>query len=197
MACIWAGAFFGRLTLQVHGGIYLLLALVSSGALAQAAAFLLGVASWPGERDLAIAGGAVAAALCYSISARLARGRREWSFQAFRLGGAAMLAWLVAGISSGLLTAAYHGIFGESASHAYCSTLKTGIVSGAALLLAWAGSRWDILELSRLIYPAMVLGAYRLVMDDLHQDRKAALFLSLLLYGAALIVLPRLKYHRK
>ena len=39
----------------------------------------------------------------------------------------------------------------------------------------------------------MVLGAYRLLTDDLHQDRKAALFLSLLIYGAALIVLPRLR----
>ena len=38
----------------------------------------------------------------------------------------------------------------------------------------------------------MIAGAYRLVMEDLHQDRKAALFLSLLLYGAALMLLPRL-----
>ena len=57
IACIWAGAAFGRLTLQVHGGIYLLLALVASGALAQAAAFLLGAASWPGANDAAIVAG--------------------------------------------------------------------------------------------------------------------------------------------
>ena len=38
----------------------------------------------------------------------------------------------------------------------------------------------------------MLAGAFRLVMDDLHQERKAALFLSLLLYGAALMLLPRL-----
>jgi hypothetical protein len=37
----------------------------------------------------------------------------------------------------------------------------------------------------------MIAGAYRLVVEDLHQDRKAALFLSLLLYGAALMALPR------
>jgi hypothetical protein len=70
----------------------------------------------------------------------------------------------------------------------------TGVLASAALLLAWAGSRWNRLELSRLIYPVMIAGAYRLVMDDLHQDRKAALFLSLLLYGAALMLLPR--WHR-
>ena len=45
----------------------------------------------------------------------------------------------------------------------------------------------------RLIYPAMAIGAYRLVMEDLHQERKAALLLSLLMYGAALMALPRFK----
>ena len=67
----------------------------------------------------------------------------------------------------------------------------------AALLLAWAGARWGKLELSRLIYPLMVVGAYRLLVDDLHQDRKAALFLSLLVYGAALMALPRLNRGRR
>ena len=42
----------------------------------------------------------------------------------------------------------------------------------------------------------MLLGGYRLLTDDLHQDRKTALFLSLLLYGAALIALPRLRRAR-
>jgi hypothetical protein len=84
--------------------------------------------------------------------------------------------WLTAGIAAGALGA----------------TLRTGVLAATALLLAWAGSRWNRLELSRLIYPVMIAGAYRLVMEDLHQDRKAALFLSLLLYGAALMLLPRL-----
>ena len=38
----------------------------------------------------------------------------------------------------------------------------------------------------------MALGACRLLAEDLHQERKAALFLSLLVYGAALTALPRL-----
>ena len=47
-------------------------------------------------------------------------------------------------------------------------------------------------EFSRLVYPVMALGAYRMVGVDLQQDRTAALFLSLLLYGGALMLLPRL-----
>ena len=193
IGCIWAGGFFGRLTLQVHGAVYLLLALVSSGALEQAGDFLLGTATWPGEKPAAIGAGALAAAFCYLLAARHRRAERgPWSLQAFRLVVAGALVWLAAGIAAGALTTAYHALFGAGASHAYCATLHTGVLAAAALLLAWAGSRWNRLELSRLIYPVMIAGAYRLVVEDLHQDRKVALFLSLLLYGAALMALPRL-----
>jgi hypothetical protein len=70
--------------------------------------------------------------------------------------------------------------------------MRTFVLSASALLLAWAGARWDRPEFGRLVYPVMVLGAYRMVVVDLHQDRTAALFLSLLLYGGALILLPKL-----
>jgi hypothetical protein len=193
IGCVWAGGFFGRLTLQVHGAVYLLLALASSGALDQAGHFLLGEATWSGENPAAIGAGALAAAVCYLLAVRHAPGERGTrSLQAFRVIVAAALIWLAAGIAAGGLTTAYHALYGADASHAYCATLHTGVLAAAALLLAWAGSRWNRLELSRLIYPVMIAGAYRLVVEDLHQDRKAALFLSLLLYGAALIALPRL-----
>jgi len=42
------------------------------------------------------------------------------------------------------------------------------------------------------MYPLMILGAWRLVAVDLREERTAALFLSLLLYGAALMILPRI-----
>ena len=38
----------------------------------------------------------------------------------------------------------------------------------------------------------MILGAYRLAMVDFGQNQKTALVLSLLVYGGALICLPRL-----
>jgi hypothetical protein len=150
---------------------------------------------WPGEKPAAMGAGALAAVFCYLLAARHRRAERgTWSLQAFRLAVAGALVWLAAGIAAGALTTAYHAVYGAGASHAYCATLHTGVLAAAALLLAWAGSRWNRLELSRLIYPVMILGAYRLVMEDLHQDRKAALFLSLLLYGAALMALPH--WHR-
>ena len=69
-------------------------------------------------------------------------------------------------------------------------------MTGAAVLLAFAGSRPNFSHLAQLVYPLMLLGAYRLVAVDMHQDRKVALFLSLLLYGAALMAIPRLRRAR-
>lgn len=192
VACMWAGGSFGRFTLQLHGGIYLLLAAAASGALEHAAAFFLGSPWWPDDRQAALWAGALAALLCYLLAVRHTRGRGEWNFRALRIALAGILVWLAAGIAAGGLTGVYHALFGAAASHAYCATLRTGVLAAAALLLAWAGSRGNQPELSRLIYPMMIAGAYRLLMVDLHQDRTVALFLSLLVYGAALMALPRL-----
>jgi hypothetical protein len=96
-------------------------------------------------------------------------------------------------MAAGALTAGLLRIFGESAGQAYGTTLRTAVLAAAALLLAWAGARWNKPELSRLIYPAMLLGAYRLIAIDLRQDRNPVLFLSLLLYGTVLMILPKLK----
>jgi hypothetical protein len=62
--------------------------------------------------------------------------------------------------------------------------MRTGTLAVTALALARFG-------LIRLGYPAMLLGAWRLAMVDLHQEQKTALILSLLVYGAALMVMPR------
>ncbi len=186
LACVWAGGRFRSLTLQMHGGIYLVLALMFSGAFRQAAAFVLGSTDWPGAEPLAISFGVVAALAAWMMAARA-------ESQIFRTAMAAVLAWLSVGITAGMLAAAYHGVFGAAANHAYCGTLRTIVLALAALGLAWAGTRWKAAEWTHLIYPTMALGAWRLVMDDLHQDRKAALFLSLLVYGAVLTLLPQLR----
>ena len=193
VAAIWVGGIFLRLTLKVHGTIFLLLALGASSALEQAAGLLLGSRTWPGGAPWAIWSGALTATLCYIIGTRHAASvTPSWSSRALRILVAGTAVCLVAGIAAGLLTSAYHAIFGADATHAYCATLRTFVLSAAALLLAWAAGRWDRQEFGRLVYPVMALGAYRMIGVDLHQDRTAALFLSLLLYGGALILLPRL-----
>jgi hypothetical protein len=177
IAAMWLGGRFGRVTLQVHGGVYLLLGLAGSGALVQAAGLLLGAWSWSGTAAWPIWTGAIVAAVCCAIGVQS---------RALRIGNAAILLWLAAGVAAGLLTHEYHSLFGPGASHAYCATLRTAVIVTAALIIARTANLWP------LTYPLMLIGAWRLVMEDIHQERKAALFLSLLVYGGALIVLPRL-----
>ncbi|MCX6629565.1 MAG: hypothetical protein NTW28_18255 [Candidatus Solibacter sp.] len=193
VAAIWVGGIFLRLTLKVHGIIFLLLALGTSSALEQAAGLLAGSRTWPGGAPWAIWSGALTALLCYAIGTRHgAAVTPSWSSRALRILVVGTAVCLVAGIAAGLLTFAYHVIFGAEATHAYCATLRTFVLSAAALLLAWGAGRWDRPEFGRLVYPVMALGAYRMIAVDLHQDRTSALFFSLLLYGGALIVLPKL-----
>ncbi len=196
VACIGAGGFWGRMTLKVHGGIYLVLALTLSGALRQSAGFLLGADLWPGSAHAVLWSGLVVAGASYVLAVRSAPTVGGWNFRAFQLGVAALLVWVVLGLSAGALTGVYNGLFGATAGDTYGATLRTGALTFVALLLAWAGSRPKFSHLANLVYPLMLLGAYRLVAIDMHQDRKAALFLSLLLYGAALMAIPRLRRAR-
>jgi hypothetical protein len=182
VACIWAGSHFGRQTLQVHGGIYLLVGLTASGALQAAADFVLGSAAWPGENQVALWTGFAAAAACYWLAGR---------WQLVRLVVAGAVVSLAAGLLAGWLSGVCSAVLGDAASHDYCATLRTLVLAGGALLLAWSGAQWNKVELSRLIYPMMALGGYRLLLIDLHQDGKIALCMSLLVYGGALIALPR------
>jgi hypothetical protein len=191
LACVGAGGFWKRLTLEVHGVVYLLLALLLSGALRVAAGFLLGSDYWPEPVAPALWIGAVVTGACYLLAVRSSRSHEgAWNFHALRLTMAAGLVWLVLGIVAASLTGIYHGLFAVAAGDSFCATLRTGAVVGVSLLLAWAGSRLNFRDLTQLVYPLMLLGGYRLLTDDLHQDRKIVLFLSLLLYGAALMALP-------
>jgi hypothetical protein len=194
IACIGAGGRWGRLTLEVHGGIYLLLALAFSGALREAGGFLVGTDFWLGWTHAALWSGAAVGGACYLLAVRSAPSiSGGWNFRALRVALASVLVWEVLGLSAGTLTSVYHGLIGATAGDPFCATIRTGVVTGAALLLVFAGSRPNFRDLAQMVYPLMLLGAYRLLFVDMHQDRKVALFLSLLLYGAALMAIPRLR----
>lgn len=176
-ACVWAGVHFGRSTLQAHGAIYLLLALACLGSLQQAVAAVMGT----GELAWTLYAGAVVAAACYALCGA----------GAVRLVLAAALVLLLAAIAANALTHGYHSAFGPGASHSYCASLRTAVLVLGAFLGAWVGRRWGRIEWSRLVWPLMALAAWRLLTDDIHQERKAAAVLSLLVYGTALMALSR------
>ncbi len=193
LLCLWAGGTVRSLTLQVHGGAFLLIALSGAGAFGQAMDFLLGSATWPAQSGTAMIAALTVAVLAYAVTLLRPAGEpANWNSRMLRCGIAATVAWLAAGTLAGIVTGAYHQVFGAAATHAYCATLRTGILAGGALLLARMAATGRITECAYLVYPTMVLGAYRLLAQDLRQDRTPALFLSLAVYGAALILLPRM-----
>jgi hypothetical protein len=194
LACLGAGVFSTSFTLKVHGSVYLLFALVLSGAFRDSAALLLGADPWPHAIPPALWVAVAVAGTSYWLAESSTRAlKRGWNTLAFRIVIAGALIWLVLGVVAGSLTGAYHNLLGAPVGDSYCATLRTGAVVAVTLLLAFAGSRLKFQCLGQLVYPLMLLGAYRLVTDDLHQDRKAAMFFSLALYGVALIAVPRLR----
>lgn len=193
IASIGAGAIWSRLTLEIHGGIYLALALVLLGAFRQSAGFLLGADVWPGPNPTSLWSGIAVAGASYLLALKTTPSSDgNWNFHAVRLTLAALLTWVATGLLAGLLTGVCHAFFDAAAGDPYCATLRTATLTGASLLLAWAGAHRKFTHLAPLVYPLMLLGAYRLLAVDMHQDRKIVLFLSLLLYGAALMAIPRL-----
>jgi len=192
IACLWAGSSFGSMTLRIHGAIYLLLALADNGALIHASRLVLGAGNWSGGNLSKLAAALAAAGFCYLLEIRKSSANAPESTGVFRLSLAGVFVWLLAGLWAGAITNVCASVLGDSAREGYCATLRTWTLAALSLLLAWAGARWKRTELSRLVYPAMILGAYRLAMVDFNQNRKPALFLSLLAYGGALMALPRL-----
>lgn len=193
-AALWCllapGALAIGTAIRRQGVLLLLCGVTASGALADATAFLLGSTDTSASL-LPVTGTAAAAAVCYLLATRGASS--PWLGASL----AGLAFWLVGGTGAVLLTGLYHTFAGAIASHAYCATLRTAVLAGGAVLLASAARFWKRSELIPLVYLVMALAAYRLLLIDLRQEGNAALILSLLAYGLALIGLPRLMQPRR
>jgi hypothetical protein len=72
------------------------------------------------------------------------------------------------------------------------AVVRTAILAALAIGLALAARRWAWPELGWLVYPLVALGGVKLILQDLRVGRPATLVLSLALYGAVLVLAPRL-----
>jgi hypothetical protein len=72
------------------------------------------------------------------------------------------------------------------------ATIRTAVIALAAVLAA-AVARSDAgREAGWLVYPLLVAGGLKLIVDDVPHSRPATLFIALAVYGIALIAAPRL-----
>lgn len=179
VALMCAGILGQRTTLRVHAAVYLLLAAVSAGLLPLAFDHAVRqgpqAAAPPAAAYLIACAGALA---CYAVIATLgSRRTTHWTDAVEAVLSAALF---TAGLA-GLLASAFPG------STAY----RTAVVVILAGVAAWAGKRWQRRELVWLVYPLMALAAVKLVMEDFHAGSHT-LVLSLVFFGGALVLLPRL-----
>jgi hypothetical protein len=73
------------------------------------------------------------------------------------------------------------------------ATLRTALLVGGVLVLAWAAGAVHCVEAGWLVYPLLVVIGLKFVFEDLQVSRPATLFLAFALYGTALIWGPRLR----
>ncbi len=187
----WLGAYRSRATLSLHGAVYATAAAGLSGLLVGAVDVLFGAG---GRTAVVVAPPALialaAAAVCSWF--QVATHGRTWgSFSnAPKL---ALLTVTALGLGGVVVALGRSLLWGDSdpvPDLAAFAVLRTGVLSVAAVLLAWAGSWRRIAEAAWLVYPVLILAAAKLLLQDMRAGRPSTLFLSFALYGGALIVAP-------
>jgi hypothetical protein len=110
-----------------------------------------------------------------------------------RLVIAVVFAWTACGALIGTLAPVVAGLPDRSVDLGVLATLRTGVLAVAALAIARAGQTARFREWMWLVYPLLVVIGLKMVAQDFKFSRPATLFIALALYGAALIVAPRLR----
>ena len=174
-------------SLAWHGSAYLLLAAAFSGLGTWAGANLLGGGQGWSAPAPGAAITAAAAVFAYALAWKNAPAEHAGpaaSVPALAMAGLA--SWAAAGLMAGALAG------GSGAAPVLGASLRTFILTAMALALAFHGTKWRRRELVWLMYPFMALAAFKVVVQDLAHGQTISLFVSLFLYGGALILLPRI-----
>ncbi len=204
---VWLGAVFalfgvlatglwsrlGRLFLLLHGVVYIVAAGIVSGALGYGVGTLVAGTAGPwAVPDAVMLVVLVASALSAGLAAtRTMRHRTELAIGA-RFVITIAFVWIAAGSMIGFIAPVAGGLADRSVDPGVLATVSTGVLSLATLLIAWLGRHARFREWGWLVYPLLIGIGLKLVTQDFKHSRPATLFIALALYGAALIVAPRL-----
>jgi hypothetical protein len=182
------GRRFGRMTLRVHSALYVAAGGVETGLLLGCARGLASPASDALPAAAWVA--ALAAAIGWAVLATDGSAPRSGWGRAPHL-VLAVLVVLAVGRALQLGASAALGA-GAAGDPALAAALRTAILVALALGLAVAARRRSWPELAWLVYLIVVIGGLKLLVQDLPAGRPATLVLSLALYGAVLVLAPRL-----
>ena len=184
----------GRLFLLLHGVVYIVAAGIVSGSLVYCLRTLVAGAEGPwAVPDAVMLVVLVATALAAGLAAtRVMAHRTELAIGA-RFVITIAFVWIAAGTLIGFIAPVAGGLADRSVDPGVLATVSTGVLSLATLLVAWMSRQDRFREWGWLVYPLLVGIGLKLVTQDFKHSRPATLFIALALYGAALIVAPRLR----
>jgi hypothetical protein len=193
LATAWIGSAKQRATLSGHGAFFAVAAAAEAGLLQDGMTAFFGLdptsGAAPGAAALVILG--VTAMNCWF---HVAKHGRTWGRLSVvpKLVVLLVLCVSVGGIAVRALALGLGVQEGAAIDQGAIGAIRTGVLAVSALLLAGL-SRWRrCLEAAWLVYPALIFGGAKLLLEDLRQGRPATVFASLVLYGCALIVAPRI-----
>jgi len=196
LAVIAAGMWSrtGRLYLLLHGAAYVVAASFASQALRYGAWALAASPVGPWLLPSAVM---LVTLVAGALSAWFAAARPDPDGGALasglRLIIVVALVAVACGAVVGVLAPAAAGLADRSMDLGALATLRTGVLAVATLVIAWAGRQARFREWTWLVYPLLVVIGLKMVAQDFKFSRPATLFIALALYGAALIIAPRLR----
>jgi hypothetical protein len=189
----WLGVRGSRATLSLHSAVYATAAAVTSGLVASSFDCYVG-ATVPGVDWISV--GTVGALLTAGVCCwfPVATHGRTWG-RLSQLPKLVVLGVMLAALGGVLITLG--SSFLPAGDNAALAALRTGVLALSALAVAFLG-RWPrVPEAAWLIYPVLAAGGLKLILEDFRLGRPATLFISLGLYGGALILAPRIGRKRK
>lgn len=191
LVCSATGSRTASVSLGLHGAVYLLVAAYSSG-LAWGSTLILSGRSLPPAFWLQPAPWIVFAV---SLAVMLMRPRTSDIHFEQTWGRTRLAAALLTSVTLGALVVAtafgFRPEIGQT-EMAESSILRTAVISLAAILLAFLSRKERFAQLKTLVIPFLVVAGAKLVTQDVPSGKPSVLFGSLALFGAALIIAPRL-----
>lgn len=196
LAVICSGAWsrIGRLFLLLHAAVYLLAAAFACGAIGYDLREVVAGAGppWPPPTPAMLV-----VLIASALSAWLASREPEGDGSSYSSVPRFVIVLILVLSAGGTLIGAVAPVIGRQADGAMdpgiLATLRTGVLAIATLVVAWIGRHARFREWGWLVYPLLVGIGLKMAVQDFLHSRPATLFVALALYGAALIMAPRLR----
>ena len=193
-----AARAFSRWTLTLHCTAYLLAAAIASGLLGVASAGLVGAAAgaWPAITMVQVVA-FVAMAGCTLWPLPRTTLAIDTIERLPRLVLVALMTWTACGALVAAIAPSVVPHIGSGLDAGPLAALRTTVLAAAAFLLARVRFDERFAAGATLVYPLLVLLGAKVLMEDLLRGRPSTLFVALGVYGAALIIIPRMMRQRQ